>query len=92
MATTKNVTSYTDTSRGPVSLNAWAAGATHDINNSLNAIINYARILCDECEPGGQTYDIANLILAESRRLADIASDFFLCAQGEHHNGKHSHR
>ncbi|MDY0360373.1 MAG: PAS domain S-box protein [Desulforegulaceae bacterium] len=50
-----------------------AAGVAHEINNSINGIINYAQILIDEFEKEGRDNDIALRIIKEGERISKIA-------------------
>jgi PAS domain S-box-containing protein len=64
------------------SLGELAAGVAHEINNPANGIINYARILSDGSDRESQTHDIANRVLTEGRRIADIVRSLLLFARG----------
>jgi two-component system, NtrC family, sensor kinase len=59
-----------------------AAGVAHEINNPINGIINYARILSDKSDGESQEHDLANRILKEGRRIADIVRGLLLFARG----------
>jgi PAS domain S-box-containing protein len=65
-----------------VSLGEVAAGVAHEINNPINGVINYARILCNEGEPGTRSHEIANRIVREGRRIASTVRDLLLFARG----------
>jgi signal transduction histidine kinase/DNA-binding response OmpR family regulator len=51
-----------------------AAGVGHEINNPLNAVINYAQLLIDGGLEG-EMRGYAELILREGQRMADITSN-----------------
>ncbi|MFV9690134.1 MAG: PAS domain-containing protein [Desulfobacteria bacterium] len=54
------------------SLGELAAGVAHEINNPINGIINYAQILIDESGAESGSGDIANRILKDGDRIANI--------------------
>jgi C4-dicarboxylate-specific signal transduction histidine kinase len=49
-----------------------AAGVAHEINNPINGIINYAKILSNKSEQGSVENDVAERIAKEARRIAGI--------------------
>jgi len=51
-----------------------AAGVAHEINNPINGIINYAQILCNHAERGGDSPDLPKRIIKEGNRIASIVS------------------
>jgi signal transduction histidine kinase len=59
-----------------------AAGVAHEVNNPINGIINYARILGEDQSPGSSARDIADRIQKEGRRVSDIVKDLLLLARG----------
>jgi C4-dicarboxylate-specific signal transduction histidine kinase len=56
------------------SLGELSAGVAHEINNPINGIINYAQILYNQGDPGKRDREIAERILKEGHRIADIVS------------------
>jgi signal transduction histidine kinase len=56
------------------SLGELSAGVAHEINNPINGIINYAQILYNRSDPGNGDREIAERILKEGHRIADIVS------------------
>ncbi len=49
-----------------------AAGVAHEINNPINGVINYAQILSNKSAEGSREKDIANRIIKEGNRVANI--------------------
>ncbi|HSB69944.1 MAG TPA: ATP-binding protein [Candidatus Methylomirabilis sp.] len=68
------------------SIGELAAGVAHEINNPINGIINYARILSNKSDGESQEHDLANRILREGRRIADIVRGLLLFARGGKRN------
>ncbi|GAB4559025.1 MAG: hypothetical protein Tsb0017_14860 [Geothermobacteraceae bacterium] len=51
-----------------------AAGVAHEINNPINGIINYAQILVNISAADSRTAEVADRILHEGDRIADIVT------------------
>ncbi len=56
------------------SIGELAAGVAHELNNPINGIINYARMLADKSQGGDGDPFIPNEIMREGRRIAKIVS------------------
>lgn len=62
-----------------------AAGVAHEINNPMNAIINYAQLLLDQGLPGeGEPY--ARNIIEEGQRVAEIVRNLLAFARKPQEN------
>ncbi len=59
-----------------------AAGLVHEINNPINGIINYAQILLNRAAEDSSERDIAERIIEESSRIANISKDMLSYVQG----------
>ena len=57
-----------------VSLGELAAGVAHEINNPIMGVINCAQILYDRGGDGSRERDVANRIIKEGKRIANIVS------------------
>lgn len=57
-----------------------AAGVAHEVNNPINGIINYAQILVNKLAPGSKNMDIAERIIKEGDRIANLVSSLLLFA------------
>ncbi len=63
------------------SLGELAAGVAHEINNPINSIINYAQILIDESGDENTSSDIADRILKDGDRIANIVKSLLSFAR-----------
>jgi len=62
-----------------------AAGVAHEINNPVNGIINYARILRDTYGGEGNIGELAGRITAEGERVAGIVAGLLSFARDHRH-------
>lgn len=63
------------------SIGELAAGVAHEINNPINGIINLAQLLINKSDPKSLEYDIANRIVKEGDRIANIVSSLLSFAR-----------
>jgi len=63
------------------SIGELAAGVAHEINNPINGIINYARILSNKSAAGSAENDVAERIAKEGRRIAGIVKSLLSFAR-----------
>ncbi|MBW1759431.1 MAG: response regulator, partial [Deltaproteobacteria bacterium] len=63
------------------SIGELAAGVAHEINNPINGIINLAQLLINKSDPKSLEYDIANRIVKEGNRIANIVSSLLSFAR-----------
>lgn len=63
------------------SLGELAAGVAHEINNPMNGIINYARIILDKSAEGSRERDIAGRIIKEGNRVDNIVGNLLFFAR-----------
>ena len=71
------------------SLGELAAGVAHEINNPINGIINYARMLEDKSKHGSKEHELASEIIREGRRITKIVKSLLTFAKSGH-EGKSS--
>lgn len=58
-----------------------AAGVAHEINNPIMGVINCAQILCDRSSGESEEMDIADRIIKEGKRIANIVSNLLSFAR-----------
>lgn len=63
------------------SLGELAAGVAHEINNPINGIINYARILENQSKQSGNDQKLASEIIKEGRRITRIVTSVLTFAK-----------
>lgn len=63
------------------SLGQLAAGAAHEINNPLTAILGYADVLIGENAPGARPHTIAEKIREQARRTKDLVNNLLSFAR-----------
>ena len=63
------------------SLGQLAAGAAHEINNPLTAILGYADVLIGESAPGARPHAIAEKIREQARRTKDLVNNLLSFAR-----------
>lgn len=66
-----------------VALGELAAGIGHEINNPMTGIINCAQILSNKSKEGSSEKDIANRIIKEGNRVANIVHSLLSFARSE---------
>ncbi len=66
-----------------VALGELAAGVGHEINNPMTGIINCAQILSNKSKDGSNEKDIANRIIKEGNRVANIVHSLISFARSE---------
>ncbi len=71
-----------------ISIGEIAAGVAHEINNPINSVINLAQILLNEYNPESSKFDIAERIIKEGDRIADIVSNLLSFAHGNREKEK----
>jgi signal transduction histidine kinase len=57
------------------------AGAAHEINNPLTAILGYSELLATGASPGSQQLSLAQKIAQQTRRTRDLVSDLLSFAR-----------
>ena len=65
------------------SIGELAAGVAHEINNPINGIINYARLISRKRKEGDREYEIAGRITREGNRIAAIVSSLLSFARSD---------
>jgi len=61
----------------------------HEINNPINGIINYAEILASKSSNGSKENSIANRIIKEGDRIANIVNNLLVFARNSNKEKKH---
>gem|GEM_PF-1924434 len=65
------------------SIGTLASGIAHEINNPINAAMNYAQIIADEMEPGSRLGGFAGEIVHECDRVAAIVRNLIAFSRHE---------
>ena len=65
------------------SLGELAAGVAHEINNPVNAIVNFAQLLEEEVEEKDYSAELLSLIVKEGQRIASIIQNLLNFARKE---------
>jgi signal transduction histidine kinase len=63
------------------SLGQLVAGAAHEINNPLTAILGYSELLATSASAGSQQFSLAQKIAQQTRRTRDLVSDLLSFAR-----------
>jgi PAS domain S-box-containing protein len=69
------------------SLGLLAGGVAHEINNPINGIMNYAQLIVDRLETGHELINMAEEIIHESTRVADIVRNLLTFARQDENTG-----
>jgi signal transduction histidine kinase len=82
-ATAKNIALQVETLKAAhlASIGKLAAGVAHEINNPINGIINYARILSNKSVKGSAENEVAERISKEGKRIAGIVKSLLSFAR-----------
>ena len=81
LANVKRLQTHFVQSEKLASLGQLAAGAAHEINNPLTAILGYADVLTVESAPGGRPHAIAEKIREQARRTKDLVNNLLSFAR-----------
>jgi signal transduction histidine kinase len=81
LANVKRLQTHFVQSEKLASLGQLAAGAAHEINNPLTAILGYADVLIGENAPGGRPHTIAEKIRDQARRTKDLVNNLLSFAR-----------
>ncbi|MBC8413710.1 MAG: PAS domain S-box protein [Nitrospira sp.] len=64
-------------------LSELTSGVAHEINNPINGILNYARIIANKSAPDSRESEIVARIIKESNRIAGIVRSLFTLAHDD---------
>jgi signal transduction histidine kinase len=81
LANVKRLQTHFVQSEKLASLGQLAAGAAHEINNPLTAILGYADVMIGENPPGGRPHTIAQKIRDQARRTKDLVTNLLSFAR-----------
>jgi signal transduction histidine kinase len=81
LANVKRLQTHFVQSEKLASLGQLAAGAAHEINNPLTAILGYSDVLIGESAPGGRPHRIAEKIRDQARRTKDLVNNLLSFAR-----------
>lgn len=65
------------------SIETLAGGVAHEVNNPINAVMNYAQLLCDHMDSSNPLHEYAEEILKECNRVAFIVRSLVTFSQPE---------
>ncbi len=65
------------------SIGIWAGGVSHEINNHINGIMNYARLIEDKLDDSSPIKEYASEIINETKRVATLVRNLFAFVREE---------
>ena len=68
-----------------------AGGVAHEVNNPLNGIMNYAQLIVDKSEKENPAVPLANEIISETKRIAEIVRNLLTFARHEQQSHSPAH-